>query len=155
MIQEGQVVSVNISAGKGEKKKPLGGQGELIAGYGLKGDGHSGKGHRQVSLLAIESIEKIRRSGLEVSCGDFAENITTSGLNLPDLQPGQQIRIGREIALKVTQIGKVCQDRCAIYYQAGDCIMPKEGIFAEVISGGKIKAGDRINIIPYNGSLSF
>lgn len=144
MKQEGKVFSVNISPGKGEKKIPVE-YGELIADFGFKGDGHSGNWHRQVSLLAIESIEKMRLSGLNVSCGDFAENITTSGVNLVSLKHGQQIKIGEEIILEVTQIGKVCHDRCNIYYQAGDCIMPKEGIFARVISGGKIKAGDNIS----------
>jgi len=142
-MQEGKIVSVNISPGKGEKKIPIP-EGELIPSFGIKGDGHAGNWHRQVSLLAIESIEKMRQLGIEVSCGDFAENITTSGVNLVSLKPGQEIKIGEEIILKVTQIGKECHARCAIYYQVGDCIMPKEGIFAEVISGGKIKAGDRI-----------
>lgn len=146
MIQEGKVISINISPGKGEKKTPLCGSGELIAGYGFKDDGHSGNWHRQVSLLAIESIEKMRKAGLAVGCGDFAENITTSGIDLPGLKIGQPIRIGEEIVLKVTQIGKVCHNRCAIYYQAGDCIMPKEGIFAEVISGGEAKSGDKIQV---------
>ena len=146
-MQEGRVISINISPGKGEKKTPLCGSGELIAGHGLKNDGHSGNWHRQVSLLAIESIEKMRKSGLSVGCGDFAENITTSGIDLVDLKPGQLIKIGEAIVLKITQIGKVCHNRCAIYYQTGDCIMPKEGIFAEVISGGKVKSGDRIQVM--------
>ncbi len=146
-MQEGKVISVNISPGKGEKKTPLCGSVEIIVGHGLKDDGHSGNWHRQVSLLAIESIEKMRKAGLSVGCGDFAENITTSGIDLVGLKPGQLIKIGATIVLKVTQIGKVCHDRCAIYYQTGDCIMPKEGIFAEVISGGEAKAGDRIQTI--------
>ncbi|MFH1563141.1 MAG: MOSC domain-containing protein [Nitrospirota bacterium] len=146
IMKEGKVISVNISPGKGEKKTPLCGSGELIAGHGFKDDGHSGNWHRQVSLLAIESIEKMRKAGLEVGCGDFAENITTSEIDLPGLKIGQLIKIAETIVLKVTQIGKVCHNRCAIYYQAGDCIMPKEGIFAEVISGGKIKTNDKITI---------
>jgi len=145
--QEGKVVSINISQDKGEKKIPLSGPGKLIANYGLEGDAHSGNWHRQVSLLAMESIEKMRQDGLNVSGGDFAENITTSGINLAALKIGQQIKIGEEIVLKVTQIGKVCHHKCAIYYQAGDCIMPKEGIFAEVVLGGEIKIKDKIQVI--------
>ncbi|MFH0774945.1 MAG: MOSC domain-containing protein [bacterium] len=142
-MQEGKVISINISPEKGEKKTPIG-AGELIANFGLKGDGHSGNWHRQVSLLAMESIEKMQKAGLSVSCGDFAENITTSGIDLVSLKIGQTIRIGEGIVLKVTQIGKTCHERCAIYYQAGDCVMPKEGIFAEVLSGGEVKANDNI-----------
>ena len=142
-MQEGKVVSVNISPEKGEKKTPVS-SGELIANFGLKGDGHMGNWHRQVSLLAMESIEKMQKIGLSVSPGSFAENITTSGIDLPSLKIGQIIKIGEGIVLKVTQIGKVCHERCAIYYQAGNCVMPKEGIFAEVLKGGEVKAGDSI-----------
>ncbi len=144
-MQEGKVVSVNISQNKGEKKTAIG-SGELIANFGLKGDGHSGNWHRQVSLLALESIEKMRKVGLSVDCGSFAENITTSGIDLVSLKIGQIIRIGEGIVLKVTQIGKICHERCAIYYQAGDCVMPKEGIFVEVLSGGEVKVSDSIKV---------
>lgn len=152
----GKVVSVNISKNKGERKKPVNESWEVIKGCGLKDDGHSNINsdvqneisHRQVSLLAVESIEKMKQMGLEVGPGDFAENITTSGIDLPSLNIGTQIKIGNEVVLKVSQIGKICHNRCAIYYQAGDCVMPKEGIFAEVIVGGKIKTSDKI--IPLN-----
>lgn len=139
---KGYVVSVNISKNKGEKKTPQKEALEIIEDFGLAGDGHSGCGNRQVSLLAIESIEKMRKKGLNVSCGDFAENITTSEISLVSLKLGTRIKIENDIILEVSQIGKTCNERCAIYYQAGDCVMPKEGIFAKVIRGGKIKKGD-------------
>lgn len=142
---EGKVVSVNISSKKGEKKRAVS-FGELIAGFGLKGDGHSGDWPRQVSLLDVKSIEEMQKKGLSLSPGDFAENITTFGIDLASLKIGQVIKIGKEAVLRVTQIGKVCHERCAIYYQIGDCIMPREGVFAEVLSGGKIKVGDTITL---------
>ncbi|MBU1261682.1 MOSC domain-containing protein [bacterium] len=152
IAKSGQVVSVNISKNKGERKKPVSENWEVIKGCGLKDDGHANNSsdvqnetsHRQVSLLAIESIEKMQKMGLEVEPGDFAENITTAEIDLLSLDVGKQIRIGQEVILQISQIGKICHDRCAIYYQAGDCVMPREGIFAQVIKGGMIKAGDKI-----------
>lgn len=143
---KGYVVSVNVSKNKGEKKTPQETPWKIIENFGLLKDGHSGNWHRQVSLLAIESIEKMKNLGLNVSPGDFAENITTSGICLPSLEIGTKIKIGNDIILKVSQIGKICLTRCTIYYQAGDCIMPKEGIFTKVINGGEIKKGDLIVI---------
>ena len=119
----------------------------LLRDFGLEGDAHGGPWHRQVSLLANESIEKMRRKGLNVSYGDFAENITTEGVDLVHLPIGTEIRIGNSVLLRVTQIGKECHERCAIYYQAGDCVMPREGIFAEVLKEGEVKVGDKITII--------
>jgi len=139
------VVSINISLKKGVRKKPID-EGILIEDLGIEGDAHSGKWHRQVSLLALESIEKMRALGLDVGPGDFAENITTEGIDLISLPIGTKIEIG-ESRLEVTQIGKDCHTRCAIYYQAGDCVMPKEGIFARVLRGGKIKKGDHIRVL--------
>jgi MOSC domain-containing protein YiiM len=144
-IQRGKVLSVNISVGKGTKKTNIQSC-ALLKDFGLKGDAHAGPWHRQVSLLADESIEKMRIKGLKVSCGDFAENITTIGVDLVHLPIGAEIRIGNSIILHVTQIGKECHERCAIYYQAGDCVMPKEGIFAEVVNEGEVKVGDEIVI---------
>ena len=118
----------------------------VLKDHGLKDDAHAGPWHRQVSLLANESIEKMKAMGLKVGYGDFAENITTEGVDLVHLPIGTTIRIGHQVALRVTQIGKECHERCAIYYQAGDCVMPKEGIFAEVLSEGEIKVGDEIII---------
>lgn len=143
---KGKVVSVNISAEKTVRKKPVG-KGCLIEERGFKGDAHAADWHRQVSLLALESIEKMRKMGLDVNPGDFAENITTSGLDLLSLPIGTRLKIGGEVLLEVSQIGKVCHTKCAIYYQAGDCIMPREGIFARVLKGGEVKIGDKIEVL--------
>lgn len=140
------VVSVNVSTGKGERKTPVPAV-ELRPGHGVVGDGHAGKWHRQVSLLAQESIDRMRAAGLDVAPGDFAENITTAGLELPVLPVGTRLRLGAAL-VEVTQIGKQCHSRCQIYEAAGDCVMPKEGIFAVVIEGGKIAAGDSVKILP-------
>ncbi len=136
------VLAVCISEKKGERKKPVEAV-ELRENHGIVGDGHAGDWHRQVSLLAQESIDKMRAMGLDVNAGDFAENITTVGIDLVILPIGSRLQVGGTL-LEVTQIGKECHTRCAIYYQAGDCVMPKEGIFARVISGGVIKPGDGI-----------
>ena len=136
------VKAVCISEKKGERKKPVAVV-ELRENHGIVGDGHAGEWHRQVSLLASESIEKMRKLGLDVDSGDFAENITTSGIDLVSLPIGARLQVG-ETLLEVTQIGKECHTRCAIYYQAGDCVMPTEGIFAKVISGGIVRPGDEI-----------
>jgi len=142
-IQKGRVLAVNISEDKGTKKTNVQAC-SLLRDFGLEGDAHAGPWHRQVSLLANESIEKMRAMGLKVGYGDFAENITTEGLDLVHLPIGTEIRIGNFVILRVTQIGKECHERCAIYYQAGDCVMPKEGIFAEVVTEGEVKVGDKI-----------
>ena len=139
-----QVLAVCISEKKGERKKPVEAV-ELRENHGIVGDGHAGDWHRQVSLLAQESIDKMRALGLDVNAGDFAENITTSGIDLVSLPIGARLQVG-ETLLEVTQIGKECHTRCAIYYQAGDCVMPKEGIFARVITGGVVRPGDTIRL---------
>jgi len=143
--QRGKVLAVNISDDKGTKKTNVQ-KCALLKDFGLKGDAHAGPWHRQVSLLANESIEKMRGLGLNVGYGDFAENITTEGVDLVHLPVGTTIQIGNSVILCVTQIGKECHERCAIYYQAGDCVMPKEGIFAEVMNEGEVKVGDEIII---------
>lgn len=140
------VVSVNISRGKGERKVPVG-QARLVAGHGLDGDAHAGKWHRQVSLLASESVDTMRRKGLDAGPGDFAENVTTIGVDLPSLPVGSKLRLGAAALLEVTQIGKKCHSRCEIFKQAGDCVMPREGVFARVIEGGLIRDGDSIEVI--------
>lgn len=140
-----QVIAVCISKNKGERKTPVASV-ELREEHGIIGDAHAGEWHRQVSLLAQESIEKMQRLGLDVDSGDFAENITTRGIDLVSLAIGARLSIG-EITVEVTQIGKECHSRCAIYHQAGDCVMPKEGIFARVIHGGMVKPGDRIELM--------
>jgi MOSC domain-containing protein YiiM len=141
-----RVVAVNISDRKGIRKKTVE-QVLLKENYGIAGDAHaSEKWHRQVSLLALESIKKMQAMGLKVNSGDFAENITTEGINLPDLPLGTRVLIGKDVEVEVSQIGKECHTRCAIYYQAGDCVMPKEGIFVRVIKGGVVKKGDKIKV---------
>ncbi len=140
-----QLRAVCISHNKGERKTPVP-QVELRPNHGIVGDAHAGDWHRQVSLLAKESIDKMRALGLDVDNGDFAENLTTEGIDLPRLPIGTQLRIG-EALLEVTQIGKECHNRCAIYHQAGDCVMPKEGIFAKVLEGGVLQPGDMIELI--------
>jgi MOSC domain-containing protein YiiM len=140
-----KVVAVCTSENKGERKKPVA-IAEVKENHGIVGDGHSGEWHRQISLLAIESIRKMQEKGLDVGAGDFAENITTEGIDLPSLPLGTRLAIGDTVT-EVTQIGKVCHTRCAIYYQAGDCVMPREGIFVKVIQGGNIKKDDEIKII--------
>jgi MOSC domain-containing protein YiiM len=141
-----EIISVCTSQAKGERKTDVG-QGELQKGFGLVGDAHGGDWHRQVSLLAIESIDKMRASGLDVGPGDFAENLTTRGINLYGLPIGTKLRVGGGPLLEITQIGKVCHDRCAIFHQAGDCVMPREGIFAIVLEGGPVKTGDAVEIL--------
>ncbi len=143
----GWIVSINISDRKGVRKKPVD-KATIQENFGIEGDAHaSSEWHRQVSLLALESIKKMQEMGLDVKPGDFAENITTEGINLPNLPLGTRLLIGTEIEAEVSQIGKECHNRCAIYYQAGDCVMPKEGIFISIVKGGVIKTGDTVKIV--------
>lgn len=142
----GKILSVNISDKKGEKKHNVGAARALV-NQGLENDAHIGMAIRQVSLLAAESVEKIRQKGLNVQYGDFAENLTTQGIELYTLPIGTQFRIGKDILLEVTQIGKTCLAPCAIYHAVGDCVMPKEGIFVRVLSEGVITVGDEITIV--------
>jgi MOSC domain-containing protein YiiM len=141
----GEVIAVCTSERKGTRKRDRG-EAQLRAEWGIEGDAHAGPWHRQVSLLAWESIQKMRDLGLNVGSGSFAENITTRGITLVDLPVGTQLRMG-ETEVEVTQIGKVCHERCAIYYQAGDCVMPREGIFVRVLKGGSVKVGDALEVI--------
>lgn len=141
-----KIVAVCTSKAKGERKTDVG-QGMLQKGFGLVDDAHGGDWHRQVSLLAIESIEKMRSAGLDVGPGAFAENLTTQGINLYSLPIGTKLKVGVSALLEMTQIGKVCHDRCAIYHQAGDCVMPREGVFAIVLEDGPVKTGDKVEIL--------
>jgi MOSC domain-containing protein YiiM len=142
----GKILAVNISQKKGEKKSNID-CGLFLENLGLKNDAHAQVDIiRQVSLLAKESIEKIRAKGLDVNYGDFAENLTTEGIDLPLLPIGTRLRVGKKVLLEVTQIGKVCHNRCNIFYTVGDCVMPREGIFAKVLTGGEIKVNDRIEM---------
>lgn len=142
----GIIQAVCTSPEKGMRKKNIG-EGLLIKEYGLKDDAHSGPWHRQVSLLANESVNKMRAKGLDVGPGDFAENLTTEGIDLVNLPIGTKIKIGTESVGEVTQIGKECHAHCAIYYQAGDCVMPREGIFVRILEGGPVKVGDAIDVM--------
>jgi len=140
-----KILSVNISDQKGEKKRNVGAA-RALADRGLENDAHIGMAIRQISLLAAESIEKIRQKGLNVQYGDFAENLTTQGIELYTLPLGTKLKIGGDVILEVTQIGKTCLAPCAIYHAVGDCVMPKEGIFVRVLSEGVIAVGDEITI---------
>ncbi len=135
-----------MSEKKGIQKRNIG-AGRLIEHHGLEGDAHAGKWHRQISLLARESANIMREKGLTINDGDFGENIVTEGMDLKTLPIGTTLKTGAGIVVRVTQIGKLCHDRCAIYYKAGDCIMPREGIFAEIVTGGTITVGDEISIL--------
>lgn len=142
-----RIVAVCRSARKGTKKQSIG-QGVFKENFGLLEDAHSESDtHRQVSLLALESIEKMRSMGLELKPGDFAENLTTVGVDLSHLPVGTRLSVGEEVLLEVTQIGKECHTRCAIFKQVGTCIMPTEGIFARVKQGGVIKEGDTVLVV--------
>ena len=142
-----KIVAVCRSEKKGTQKKPVD-EGILITEFGLQGDAHANASwHRQVSLLAQESAEKMRKLGVNVGPGDFAENLLTEGIELISLPIGAKLGIGRDIILEVTQIGKECHAHCAIYQQVGTCVMPTEGIFTRVIRGGKVIPGDTITVI--------
>lgn len=145
-MKEGKILAISVSEKKGTKKHNIDSV-LLKEGFGIIGDAHAGSQNRQVSLLAVESIEKMRAKGLNVKPGDFAENIATQAIDLLNLGIGTRLRLGDEAIVEITQFGKDCRRRCHIYYQAGDCIMPREGVFAKVLKGGKIKTGDEIVVI--------
>jgi MOSC domain-containing protein YiiM len=142
----GTVVSVNLSERKTMRKTP-GVSGTLVLDRGFAGDAHAGDWHRQVSLLAQESIDTMVAKGLDVGAGDFAENITTVGIDLLALPVGSVIKVGDDTVLEISQIGKVCHTKCAIFYQAGDCVMPREGLFAVVRAAGEVKIGDSVSVV--------
>jgi MOSC domain-containing protein YiiM len=141
-----KVIAVCSSKEKGVRKELIT-EGTMKGGYGLVGDAHADCcTHRQVSLLAIESINKMRHLGFDVNPGDFAENLTTQDIDLISLPVGTQVSVGKEVVLEISQIGKKCHTGCAIFRQIGKCIMPKEGVFARVIRDGRVKAGDGIKV---------
>ena len=143
----GTVLSVNTSPKKGMRKAPVeSGVIELVSDFGVADDAHAGDWHRQVSFLAEESIQVARDHGLDVGYGDFAENITTSGINIKGMPLGTRLQVGTAI-VEVSQIGKICHTRCAIYYLAGDCIFPREGIFGWVVEPGVVRVGDEVRIL--------
>ena len=143
----GIVKSVNISPKKGMRKAPAAsGEIQLVADFGVADDAHAGDWHRQVSFLAEESIQVARDCGLDVGYGDFAENVTTSGVNIKELPLGTLLKVG-SATVEVSQIGKICHTRCAIYYLAGDCIFPREGIFGWVVEPGCVRVGDEVRVL--------
>ena len=152
-----RIVSINTSAHKGTRKTPVAdGHDTVIKQFGLASDAHAGHWHRQVSFLAAESINTARARGLDVCEGNFGENFTTQGINLLSLPLGTQLKLGSEVLVEISQIGKVCHTRCAIYYLAGDCIFPHEGIFGVVLQGGEVHIGDDIQVVKLgDGTCSF
>jgi len=143
-----KIIAICKSEQKGTSKYPVN-AGELKVNCGLVGDAHAGGADRarEISLLAIESIEKMNRTGFDFHAGDFAENITTSGIELVSLPIGTNLKVGKTVVLEVTQIGKKCHTGCAVFKQAGKCIMPKEGIFARVVTGGLVRPEDEIIVL--------
>ncbi len=143
----GKIIAISISKKKGIPKSNVD-SATLIQDFGLEGDAHGGKWHRQVSFLAFESIKKMRDAGLpKIRPGAFAENITTEFIDIPNLKVGNRLQIGNATELEITQIGKECHTKCAIYYKVGDCVMPSDGVFAKVINSGKIFLDDEVQII--------
>ncbi len=143
---KGVIKAISVSKKKGIPKTNVP-EAVLEIDFGIVGDAHAANWHRQVSLLSIESIDKMVAMGAKVSPGNFAENITTEGIELLKLPVGSKLGVGEDTELEITQIGKECHRRCAIFEQVGDCIMPREGIFAKVNKGGLIKVGDIIEVL--------
>ncbi|MHB9292381.1 hypothetical protein Holit_01478 [Hollandina sp. SP2] len=142
----GKVMAVCISPVRGVKKQEVPGRIRIVADYGIEGDAHGGNWHRQISLLSYEKIAEFNRLGGAVENGDFGENIVVAGIDLRNLPVGARLRLP-DTLLEVTQIGKECHDHCQIYQRVGDCIMPREGIFAKVIEAGTVEKGDSIDVI--------
>ena len=138
-----KIVSIAVSKKKGTRKTCVD-EALLIANHGIEGDAHAGPWHRQLSFLAMESIEKARQQGQDVSFGDFAENIASEGIDWVKVPVGTRFQLGEDALIEITQIGKECHQKCAVFYQVGDCIMPREGVFARVLRGGVIRRGDPI-----------
>lgn len=145
-ITKGAIKAISISQKRGTQKTNVP-KAQIEVDFGIKGDAHAGNWHRQISLLAVESIDKMIAKGAKVVPGNFAENITTEGIDLLGLSLGSKLKLGSDAELEVTQFGKECHNKCEIYEQVGDCIMPREGIFAKVIRDGEINVGDIIEII--------
>lgn len=143
---KGRINAISVSKEKGTQKVNVS-EAELKTDFGIIGDAHAGSTHRQVSLLAVESIEEMVAKGAKVSPGNFAENITTEGIDLLLLEVGSKLKLGESTELEITQFGKRCHSRCEIFKQVGDCIMPREGIFAKVIKPGRINVGDAIEVL--------
>jgi MOSC domain-containing protein YiiM len=138
-----KIVSIAVSKKKGTRKTQVQ-SADLLVNHGVMGDAHAGTWERQVSFLAVERIEECKARGLNVTFGDFAENIATEGIDWKGVPLGSRYRLGDSVVVEITKIGKECHKKCAIYYQAGDCIMPREGVFARVLKAGTVRCGDTI-----------
>jgi MOSC domain-containing protein YiiM len=147
---KGRIAAVSVSERKGELKHNVP-RARLVVEHGLEGDAHAEGGHRQVSLLSLASIDKMVALGAAVKPGDFAENLTVEGLEVMTLPVGTVLKVGADIELVITQIGKTCHKGCAIREQVGDCVMPREGVFARVTRGGEVKPGDAIEVLDVPG----
>lgn len=145
-ITKGRIRAISVSSEKGTPKVNVA-QADLKADFGIIGDAHAGNWPRQISLLAAESIQKMTAQGLKVAPGDFGENLTTEGVEISVLRVGCKLRIGEDVEIEITQVGKKCPGRCGVYRQVGDCIMPREGLFAKVNRGGRVKTGDVVEIV--------
>ena len=141
----GKILAICISEKKGTLKNEVP-EAKFIEDFGIENDAHAGKWHRQVSLLEFNKIDEFRKKGANVDFGAFGENLVVEGIELNTLPIGQQIQVG-DVLLEVTQIGKKCHDKCQIYYQVGECIMPKNGIFTKVLKGGVVKIGDKAELV--------
>jgi MOSC domain-containing protein YiiM len=151
--RQGRIHAVSVSDRKGEVKHNVD-QARLVVEHGLEGDAHAEGGIRQVSLLALASIDKMVGAGAKVKPGDFAENLTVDGLSVMDLPVGTRLKVGGEVELEITQIGKTCHKGCAIRELVGDCVMPREGVFARVLKEGVVKPGDVIEVVYVPGGHS-
>ncbi|MDA3859825.1 MAG: MOSC domain-containing protein [Melioribacteraceae bacterium] len=145
-IIAGKIKAISTSKRKGIAKSNVS-SAKLIENWGIDGDAHAGNWHRQISFLAIESIDKMRKTLPKLQPGMFAENITTEFIDIPNLKIGSRVKIGEHAELEITQIGKECHDKCAIYVKVGNCVMPTEGIFAKVIHNGDIFVDDNVEVI--------
>ena len=141
-----KITSLAVSKKKGTTKTTVD-TATVIENHGFEGDAHAGHWHRQVSFLSQENIDEQNEKGLDVSFGDFAENIASLGVDWKTLPVGKKVKLGEDAVVEISQIGKTCHKKCAIYYKAGDCIMPKEGVFAKVVKGGVVKIGDKIEFV--------
>lgn len=148
-----KIESIAISKKKGTQKKTIE-EVDVVEGHGISGDAHAGDWHRQVSFLSMESIDQAKSEGVDVTFGSYAENIATSGIDWPSIPVGTRLSLGKTVVVEITQIGKECHRKCAIYYQAGDCIMPKEGVFGRVLTGGRIRVGDVIEFLSSGETLA-
>ena len=143
---KGRIKAISVSQKRGTQKTNVP-EVKLKTDFGIVGDAHAASWHRQISLLANESIEKMIAKGAKVSPGNFAENITTEGIDLLSLSIGSKLKAGGNVELEISQFGKECHSRCAIFEQVGDCVMPREGVFAKVTKGGLVKVGDVIEVL--------